>query len=466
MIAGLKPYPAMKDSVIEWLGKVPEHWEVVPLCSIARPKSITNKENRELLSVYLDLGVIHFSDVKEKRTNVTSENLSKYQAVDPGDFVLNNQQAWRGSVGVSEYKGIISPAYLVLSLDSRIQSNYANYLFRDKTMVSQYLICSKGVGSIQRNLYWPHLKRVSMFLPPLSEQAAIVRYLDHVERRVRRYVRAKRKLIELLKGQRQAIIHHAVIRGLNPDVPLKNSGVKWLGEVPEHWEVLRTRYLFCEVDKRSSTGQETHLSMSQLLGLVPSDLVQSTLTSESYVGGKLCEEDDLVLNRLKAHLGVFALAKQAGVISPDYSVFRKKRPMDMSYFEYVLRSPACRYELRIRAKGIVEGFWRLYTDDFYNIRLPVPPVGEQEKIIGAISKSTADIDTVIAHTNREIKLLNEYRTRLITDVVTGKLDVREVAAALPGEDSLGTEEDQNETLNLDDGTDLDELDTIPEETEA
>jgi len=144
MIDGLKPYPSYKDSGVPWLGEVPEHWQVTPLCAIARMKSITGVEDRKLLSVYLDRGVIPFSEVDEKRTNVTSEDLSKYQAVDPGDFVLNNQQAWRGSVGVSQHTGIVSPAYLVLALNPVIDPAYANFLFRERAMVDQYLIGSRG----------------------------------------------------------------------------------------------------------------------------------------------------------------------------------------------------------------------------------------------------------------------------------------------------------------------------------
>ena len=194
--------------------------------------------------------------------------------------------------------------------------------------------------------------------------------------------------------------------------------------------------------------------MSQKLGLVPSHMVEQSLISESYVGGKLCREGDLVLNRLKAHLGVFALAKQEGVISPDYSVFRKRESVEMEYFQRVFRMPTLRGELRIRAKGIVEGFWRLYSEDLYDIRLPVPPFGEQHAIIEYLDNTTADSDTAIACTHRQIELLHEYRTRLIADVVTGKLDVREAAAQLPHED------DEAESLdgdglrldNADDGT--------------
>ena len=242
----LKPYPEMKNSGVPWLGELPAHWEVLPLCAVATPKSISGQQHRELLSVYLDRGVILFSEVEEKRTNVTSENLSKYQAVDPGDFVLNNQQAWRGSVGVSNLSGIVSPAYLVLSLNQRLHTGFANLLFRERVMVSQYLVCSRGVGSIQRNLYWPHLKRVVFPSPPLPEQTAIVRFLDHADRRIRRYIRAKQKLIALLEEQKQAIIHQTVtgqidVRTGQPYPSYKDSGVEWLGNVPEDWGVVPLR---------------------------------------------------------------------------------------------------------------------------------------------------------------------------------------------------------------------------------
>jgi type I restriction enzyme S subunit len=235
----------------------------------------------------------------------------------------------------------------------------------------------------------------------------------------------------MLNEQKQAIIHRAVTRGLDPNARLKPSGIPWLGDIPEHWEVRRAKYLVREVDNRSKEGKETHLAMSQRLGLVPSHLVGSAMRSESYAGGKLCREGDLVLNRLKAHLGVFALAKQDGVISPDYTVFRRRATIHMGYYESTLRSSACRRELRIRAKGLVEGFWRLYTDDFYDIRLPVPPEEEQEAIVSAITLQTADLNSAIARTEREIELMQEYRTRLTADVVTGKLDVREAATKLP-----------------------------------
>lgn len=203
-------YERYKDSGVEWVGEIPEHWEVRKLFSLAKIKSITNCENEDLLSVYLNLGVIRFSDIDEKRTNVTSESLEKYQLVEPGDFVLNNQQAWRGSVGVSWFRGIVSPAYLVLQLSDSLDYLFANYLFRDQIMVSQYLVGSRGVGTIQRNLYWDKLKKVELLLPPLPEQTAIAQFLDHKTAQLDRGVEKIKFQIQTLKEYKTTLINEAV----------------------------------------------------------------------------------------------------------------------------------------------------------------------------------------------------------------------------------------------------------------
>ena len=167
---GLTADAPMKYSGVKWLGDIPQRWYTVPLYAIAQVKSINNCIDLPLMSVYLDAGVVPFVEREEKRTNATSKDLTNYQRVDPGDFVLNNQQAWRGSVGVSFHSGIVSPAYIVLSLNNTLDSHYANYLFRSRCMVDQYLVISRGVGSIQRNLYWSALKRVVEYLDGLNNK--------------------------------------------------------------------------------------------------------------------------------------------------------------------------------------------------------------------------------------------------------------------------------------------------------
>jgi len=209
---GLDPNVEMKDSGIEWVGYIPSSWNVKPVWSLSKIVSRTNEEDKELLSVFLDKGVVKFSDVGAKRTNVTSESLEKYQLVKPGNLVLNNQQAWRGSVGVSKYEGIVSPAYFILELNKELDPDFANYLFRDQSVVINFLTSSKGVGTIQRNLYFPHFSRTKICVPPLTEQRKIVDILDTQTKNIDEISDKLSNKIDLIKEYRQSLIS-AVVTG-------------------------------------------------------------------------------------------------------------------------------------------------------------------------------------------------------------------------------------------------------------
>lgn len=435
MIADLKPYTEYKDSGSAWVENVPAHWNVLPNRALFAEVNERGHSGEEMLSVTITKGIIRqralLTDSSKKDSS--RQDKSAYKLVTPNDIAYNKMRAWQGAIGLSALRGIVSPAYVVVRpRDRSIVPRYFHHLFRTPRFAKEAERWSYGITSDMWSLRPEHFKMIYCPLPPAEEQAAIVRFLDWANGRLERAIRAKRKIITLLNEQKQAIIHRAVTRGLDPNAPLKPSGIPWLGDIPAHWEVLRSKYIFREVDNRSATGEETHLSMSQRFGLIPSSEIQEKrLVSESYAGAKLCEKGDLVLNRLKAHLGVFALAPQRGLISPDYTVFRPIRDMEERYFEAVYRTPACRTELRQRAKGIVQGFWRLYTDDFYDIRIPVPPAAEQRQIISRLDSDLSGINTATSRLEHEITLLREYRTRLTSDVVTGKLDVRAAASRLP-----------------------------------
>jgi type I restriction enzyme S subunit len=443
VIDELKPYPEYKDSGLQWFGQVPKHWNVQPAFGVFSPNKEHNLGMKEKTVLSLSYGKIIIKPA-EKLHGLVPESFETYQIVNPGDIIVrptdlqNDHTSLR--VGIVRNRGIITSAYLALHVRAGINPEYG-FQFLNVWDLSKAIY---GYGSgLRQNLDFSHFKRMQVAVPPAAEQAAIVRFLDWANGRLNRAIRAKRKTIALLNEQKQAIIHRAVTRGLDPSVRLKPSGVPWLGEVPEHWEVLRSKYIYREIDVRSVSGEEMHLSMSQKLGLIPStELSEKRLISESYAGAKLCDQGDLVLNRLKAHLGVFALAPQPGLVSPDYTVFRPARELEQRYFEAVYRTPACRVELRKRAKGIVQGFWRLYTDDFYDIRMPVPPVDEQQRIMTQLDSDLSGVNTAISRLEREIELLREYRTRLVADVVTGKLDVREAAAKLPQDVEQEQEDDQ------------------------
>lgn len=454
MSAGLKPYSAYKDAGAAWLGNVPEHWEVLPLYAVAKPKSITGRQDRELLSVYLDRGVIRFSEVEEKRTNVTSEDLSKYQAVDPGDFVLNNQQAWRGSVGVSAHTGIVSPAYLVLSLDSRLQPEFANLLLREKVMVSQYLVCSRGVGSIQRNLYWPHLKRASTWLPSPQEQSTIVRYLDYMERRIRRYIRAKQTLIKLLGEQKRAMIERVVAGKVDPRTggpynAYRDSGIDWLGEVPENWRVVKLKSLVSRVTSGSRGWSDFAADSGVLfirvgnltrasIGLKLGDVVRLRLP-DSVLSGEATrtrvQAHDILLS-ITAYIGSVAVVPEdleEAYVSQHVACCRPKAAAaDPKWVAYVLLSSIGQTHGQLSMYGGTKQ--GLSLDDVKNYIVVLPPADEQPLLVERIEKACSRVDTAIIEARQAVALLREYRVRLITDVVTGELDVREAVANLPDED--------------------------------
>ncbi len=440
MIEGLKPYPEYKESGVPWTSAVPTHWNVHNVGQIGR--LLKGSGGSKADNVDEGLPCVRYGQLYTKyrgfihapKTFIHPSKVAQYTAIRYGDVLFAASGEKVDEIGKSAVNLMRNTAFCggdVIILRPRMDTYPAFFGYALDSYASASQKATMCRGSTIKHIYPDELRLLGVTLPPPAEQAAIVRFLDHANRKIDGFIRAKRKLIGLLNEQKQAIIHRAVTRGLNPDVPMKPSGIPWLGEIPGHWEVMRAKYLFREVDNRSKEGKETHLAMSQRLGLVPSSMVDSAMRSESYAGAKLCREGDLVLNRLKAHLGVFALAKQSGVISPDYSVFRKRTGISMEYFESVLKSSACRRELRIRAKGLVEGFWRLYTDDFYDIRLPVPPLDEQKEIMSVMTADTVALTTAIARTEREIALMQEYRTRLTADLVTGKLDVREAAAKLP-----------------------------------
>lgn len=435
MIADLKPYAEYKDSGLIWLGQVPRHWNLVPNRGLVRRRKVLvgNRHVDYRLLSLTKQGVI-VRDLSTGKGKFSSD-MGTSQEVREGDivFCLFDVPETPRTVGLSRHHGMITGAYTVFEFLGSGRCKYFELFYQ---AMDDHKLLSPLYTGLRNTIPAERFLGIKTPQPPPDEQAAIVRFLDWANGRLERTIRAKQKVITLLNEQRQVIIHRAITRGLNPNVPFKSSGIPWLGDIPAHWEVLRAKYLFREVDCRSETGSEAHLAMSQKLGLVPSSMVQSTLRSQSYAGAKLCSTGDLVLNRLKAHLGVFAVAKQDGVISPDYTVLRRQKNAHADFYALILRSPGCRGELRMRAKGIVEGFWRLYTDDFYDIRLPVPPIGEQHQIVDSISLQTQSQDAGISRLEREIELLREYRDRLVADVVTGKLDVRQASSRLSDEAAL------------------------------
>lgn len=420
----MKPYPNYSITPLPWLPNIPAHWELVRNKNIfGETKDVVGDDIDAYPLLSLTTKGIILRDMASGKGKFPKD-FNTYKIVKPGDmaFCLFDIDETPRTVGLSQYGGMLTGAYTIFHV-ANINPHYAYYYYLSLDNVKAMRPLYSG---LRKTINTGTFLSCKLPLPPRPEQNQIVRFLDWKVSAINRLISIKRKQIALLHERQCVHISHIVTHGLHGRVATKNSGVEWIGDIPEHWQAMRCKYLFSERDERSQEGTEQHLSMSQKYGLVPdSQLDERRMLSESYAGGKLCYKDDLVLNRLKAHLGVFALSSQSGVISPDYTVLIPNTERVLPAFaETVLKSDRCRSELRIRVRGIIEGFWRLYTDDFNTIVLPVPPIEEQAEIMEYIIEFRGKTKKYEDSLTQEISTLQEFKTRLISDVVTGKIDVR------------------------------------------
>jgi len=282
-----------------------------------------------------------------------------------------------------------------------------------------------GYGDIIESFNMSTWNNLLLPVPPRHVQDRIVNFLDKKTADIDAAIAKKQRLVELLQEQKEILINKAVTKGLNPELPMRDSGIQWIGEIPSHWKTVPNRFVFREQNTRSLNGEETHLSMSQRYGLIPAkDLNVKTLQSESYDGAKLCQKGDLVQNRLKAHLAVFSVAPCDGLVSPDYSVFRlQNQEHSPIYFERLFKTPNYLGEFNRRVRGIVVGFLRLYSEDFNSIPAIVPPAQEQADIADFIKGITKKFDGIQVKVEAEISSLNELKAITIAAAVTGKIRI-------------------------------------------
>lgn len=444
MIAELKPYPAMKDSDVPWLGEVPEHWELTKLRRLLKRETERNRPDLPLLSVVRERGVVlRDIDSRDENRNFIPDDLSNYKVVRSGQFAMNKMKAWQGSFGVSGLDGIVSPAYFVFDLNG-VEGQFFHTAIRSQAYVPCFTRASDGVRIGQWDLAEPRMKEIPFLLPSPEEQTAIVHFLDYADRRIRRYIRAKQKLIELLEEQKQAIIHRAVTRGLDPNVRLKPSGVEWLGDVPEHWEVKRLHRL---TDPNRPVmygivlpGPDVDEGVYIVKGgncepgrLRPELLARTTFEIERGYARSRLRGGDIVF-AIRGGVGAAELVPQeltGANLTQDAARIAAGDGVDPSWLLHAVRAPIFQEQAKSQVVGAtVRG---INIRSLKRIELVVPPRDEQMQIANFIRSAMSGVLAARDRASTEISLLGEYRTRLIADVVTGKLDVREAALRLPDE---------------------------------
>jgi len=478
MIADLKPYPAYKNSGVPWLGELPEHWAVRRmklLLGEVDSRSFSGDEQLLRVSQYTGVTqrkVIDGSDVP----NTRASSLVGYKRVAVNDLVVNIMLAWNGSMGVSRYDGIASPAYCVYRFRRGVRPWYYHELLRLPVYKDRIKTASTGVVESRLRLYSDDLGRIEAILPPCEEQDAIVRFLDHADRRIRRYILAKQKLIKLLEEQKQAIIRRAVTRGLDPNVRLKSSGSNWFPEIPEDWDVLPMR----RVIERTVDGP--HHSPDYLDSGVPFLSARNIKADRwSLADAKFISEADYrgFCKRITPQVGdvLYTKGGTTGVARAVDLSFRfqvwvhvavlklNKKRVTPEFLAMALNSPRCYEQSQLFTRGATNqdlGLGRMK-----DIVLPVPSLSEQEAIVGFVETATDRLRRTIESAHHEISLLREYRTCLIADVVTGKLDVREAVAKLPVEaDEIEPLDDAEALAEGNEETEGADFDAVPEEAEA
>lgn len=421
----MERYREYKESGVKWLGEIPSHWEVVPLRKYLKINTRRNMPEAQLLSVTREEGVIVRNvESKEENHNYIPDDLSNYKYVQRGQFVINKMKSWQGSYGVSNYDGIVSPAYFVYDLNYP-NKDYFNIAIRSKIFSPFFSKYSKGIRVDQWDLTPEALKIIPFLEPPKAEQDAIVRYLDTATSEIDKAIAMQQKMIDLLNERKQIIIQNAVTKGLDENVEMKESGVEWIGKIPKHWEVRRGKFLFRVVNEYSTTGQEELLTVSDRTGITPRSMKNVNMfMSESLIGYKKCQNGDICSNIMWMWHGAVGVTEYNGVISPSYGVYRQIAVnYDNKYLDYMLRLPRLVEVYGICSTGLTESRLRLYPDDFMNIQFFIPPVEEQKSIVLQIQKQITDIEKSIRNAENLITLLQERKQIIINEVVTGKVRV-------------------------------------------
>jgi len=446
VIEGLKPYPEMKPSGVTWLGDVPTHWEATRVKHLFRSKKVVNSDRRETNVLSLTLRGVVNND-PENPEGLVPKDYATYQIFEAEDLVfklidLENLRTSR--VGLVHERGIMSSAYVRISLNSDGYIRYFYHQFFDLYARGIYNQLGAGVRS---TLGASDLLNLTIAVPPPSEQEAIVCFVEHADRLIGRYIRAKQALIKLLEEQKQAIIHQAVTRGLDFGVSLKSSGVRWLGDIPIHWQVAslgRHIDLLTGFPFRSEgfTIGDTDIRLLRGVNVTPGairweDVVRWPAVGAASLREYELREGDVVLGMDRPMVGsgtrvaVVSTQDLPSLLLQRVARIRPLSSLSAEYLVHLLRGPGFSNYLAPIFTGV--SVPHMSPAQIRNFAVPLPPKEEQHAIVCELRSRVSVLGETMAASLKEIALLREYRTRLIADVVTGKLDVREAAARLPVE---------------------------------
>lgn len=413
----------MKDSGIEWIGEIPEGWEVSQLKYATRWKSEKGCPDAPVLSLYRDFGVVP-KDSRDDNHNVTSLDTSNYKVVDIGDLVINKMKAWQGSMAVSDYRGIVSPAYHVCSITSnKVNKRYLHHLLRNPAYLPEYARLSTGMRIGQWNLGFDDFKNIPFLIPPLDEQAKIADYLDNGCASLDVILNKTRSSIKEYKKLKQAVITQAVTKGIRGEREMKDSGVEWIGEIPKEWKCQKLKYtIFPQNRPVFSTDEIITCFRDGIVTLRKNRREDGFTVSFTEHGYQGVEIGDLVIHGMDAFAGAIGCSDSRGKTTPVVHVCTTTG--NNRFFMFFLRHMAYSNIFMDFSNGI-----RIRSSDFRNFTklgifdVLVPPIAEQNEIADYLDAKCTEIDKLIAKKEQLVKELENYKKSLIYEVVTGKREV-------------------------------------------
>lgn len=412
----------IKDSGISWIGCVPMGWDVDKLKFHLKRNEPRNPGDAVVLSLYRELGVIP-KDSRDDNHNVTSEDTSKYKFVRPGDFVINKMKAWQGSVAVSDYEGIVSPAYYVYNFtDSSFFKRYFHYLLRS-CYKDEFMRLSAGIRVGQWDLSSEALDNVPVLIPPLDEQQHIADFLDAKCAEIDALTADIQTQIDTLEQYKRSVITETVTKGLNSDAEMKDSGIQWIGMTPSHWECIRGKYILKYIQKpvREDDGVITCFRDGEVT--LRSNRREDGFTmADKEIGYQGIDVGDLVVHGMDGFAGAIGISDSRGKASPVLNVLGTEQ--NKRYIMYFLRSMAYSDVFLAMATGIrvrsCDLRWNKLAELFY----PVPPIEEQDAIVAHIDDVLQKTNVVIAYKKEQLDVLESYKKSLIFEYVTGKKEVK------------------------------------------
>lgn len=414
----------MKDSGAKWIGKIPSTWQSDKLKYHLKRKEPKNPGDMTVLSLYRELGIIP-KDSRDDNHNQTSEDTSKYKYVKPGNFVVNKMKAWQGSVAVSDYEGIVSPAYYVYEFtDELFDKRYFHHLLRG-CYKDEFMRLSGGMRVGQWDLSSEDLDNTVIVIPPIDEQKKIAEFLDAKCSEIDALVADIQAQIETLEQYKRSTVIETVLKGLKPRLPTKDSKIDWVGTIPSHWNTHPMYYYFEECKHINSLGEENNLLSLSYGKVIRKDInTNGGLLPNNFNTYNIIEKDDIVLrltdlqnDRRSLRTGI---AKERGIITSAYVTLRATKVLNAQYFYYLLHAYDLMKVLYNMGSGVRQG---LNYEELSKMMLIEPSLDEQNEIATFLDKKCSEINTCIEEKKEQIATLDAYKKSIIFEYVTGKKEV-------------------------------------------